>query len=68
MPGLSKDERAPAFPIDPAKVSPVSTRRRSDKRQIGDQPHIGDALRSVYDQTMNEVVPAEMLDLLGRLD
>lgn len=28
---------------------------------------VGKALRSVYDHTLNEDIPPEMLDLLGRL-
>ena len=31
------------------------------------QPGVGDALRSVYQQTVNEDIPPEMLDLLGKL-
>ncbi len=29
---------------------------------------VGDALRKVYDRTLNESIPPAMLDLLGRLD
>lgn len=29
---------------------------------------VGDALRSVYDRAVNEDIPPEMLDLLGKLD
>jgi hypothetical protein len=32
------------------------------------QGNVGDALRSIYQQTIEENVPDEMLDLLGRLD
>jgi len=28
---------------------------------------VGNALRTVYDQTVNEAIPGEMLDLLGKL-
>jgi hypothetical protein len=39
--------------------------RRSRKRSpSGD---VGDALRSAYDDTLNEAIPPEMLDLLGKL-
>lgn len=34
-------------------------------RQKGDD--IGKALRSAYDRTVNEEVPPELLDLLGKL-
>lgn len=30
-------------------------------------PEVGNALRSAYDQAVNEEIPAEMLDLLGKL-
>ncbi|QPQ56275.1 hypothetical protein IC614_06555 [Allosphingosinicella flava] len=30
-------------------------------------PEVGHALRSVYQQTINEDIPPEMLDLLGKL-
>lgn len=38
---------------------------RAAPRQV-DSP-LGDALRSVYDETVSEDIPAEMLDLLGKL-
>lgn len=30
-------------------------------------PEVGTALRSAYEQTVNEDIPSEMLDLLGKL-
>jgi len=42
-------------------------RRRSDRQLLDAEPQIGRALRSVYDQTVGEAIPAEMLDLLGKL-
>jgi hypothetical protein len=30
--------------------------------------NVGDALRSVYDRTLNEDIPPDLLDLLGKLD
>ena len=30
-------------------------------------PEVGTALRSAYEQAVNEDIPAEMLDLLGKL-
>jgi hypothetical protein len=30
-------------------------------------PEVGKALRSAYEQAVNEDIPAEMLDLLGKL-
>lgn len=35
------------------------------KGQTGD---VGDALRTVYQRTVAEDIPPEMLDLLGKLD
>ena len=42
------------------------TKSRSKKKR-SDAPELGDALRSVYDTTLREDIPAEMLDLLGKL-
>lgn len=33
----------------------------------GDEKDMGNALRSVYDETVNEEIPPEMLDLLSKL-
>jgi hypothetical protein len=46
---------------DPLK--PSETRKR--KRQPA--PEVGQALRSAYQRTLDETVPPEMLDLLGKL-
>lgn len=43
-------------------------RRRSDNSSSKNEPQIGRALRSVYDQTVGEAIPSEMLDLLSKLD
>ncbi len=45
----------------------AAKRRRSDTANADAQPHIGKALKSVYDRTVDEAIPSEMLDLLGRL-
>lgn len=34
----------------------------------GKDRDMGSALRSAYEKTVNEAIPAEMLDLLGKLD
>ncbi|MEA1014944.1 NepR family anti-sigma factor [Sphingomonas sp. LY54] len=39
---------------------------RSSKRANGN-PEVGSALRSVYQRTIDEDIPPEMLDLLGKL-
>ncbi|HEY6916155.1 MAG TPA: NepR family anti-sigma factor [Allosphingosinicella sp.] len=36
------------------------------KKKTG-TPEVGNALRSVYQQTVDEDIPPEMLDLLGKL-
>lgn len=41
--------------------------RPSSKSRKEDAPELGNALRSVYDSTLNESIPPEMLDLLGKL-
>lgn len=37
------------------------------KKKRGDVPAVGNALRSVYEETIREDIPPEMLDLLGKL-
>lgn len=54
------------------KPEPDDTRRNSsDEPARGKKrppvPEVGSALRSAYDQTVNEDIPQEMLDLLGKL-
>lgn len=46
-----------------------SERRPPEKgsRARGENRNVGAALRSVYQETVNEDVPSEMLDLLGKL-
>lgn len=40
----------------------------AQKPRRGNDPHIGQALRSVWDETLGEQVPSDMLDLLGKLN
>lgn len=47
------------------EIPPAAERRGRRKRPSDD---VGDALRSAYQRTVNEDIPAEMLDLLGKLD
>jgi hypothetical protein len=49
-----------------AKPDKPSTTRANmrDKNRHG---HVGSSLRSVYEQTVNEEIPSEFLDLLGKL-
>ncbi|TVV72639.1 NepR family anti-sigma factor [Sphingomonas solaris] len=41
--------------------------RKSAIREDVAGGNVGNALRTVYDQTVNEDIPGEMLDLLGKL-
>ena len=46
-------------------------RDKKPKTRAADKPAdppMGPALRSVYQQTVEEAIPAEMLDLLSKLD
>nr|WP_301286963.1 NepR family anti-sigma factor [Sphingobium sp. OAS761] len=44
--------------------SPSRGKRGTDKEEA----HVSDALKSVYQRTVEESIPAEMLDLLSKLD
>ena len=44
--------------------SPDSSRARKKRRPSGD---VGNALRSAYQRMIDEDIPPEMLDLLGKL-
>lgn len=39
----------------------------SEKKRRTPAPEVGEALKSVYQRTVNEDIPPEMLDLLGKL-
>jgi hypothetical protein len=41
---------------------------KSGRAAVAKEADLGNALRSVYQQTVAEQVPSEMLDLLGKLD
>ena len=56
---IGKDRR-------PTADGTVKPRRRSGKTDAGDA-QVGKVLRSVYQQTVDEAVPPEMLDLLNKL-
>jgi hypothetical protein len=60
----------------PGAQSLVSTSGEKSKRSQGKKPRgarskrdsdVGDALRSIYQKTVHEDVPPEMLDLLDKL-
>lgn len=46
---------------------PSSGKAAADKTPPLDDTEVGSVLRSVYQQTINEDIPAEMLDLLKKL-
>ena len=48
-----------------ARTSHIASERRGSRRAPSGE--IGSALRSVYDGALNEDIPPEMLDLLGKL-
>lgn len=67
---MNNDERVDEMSAaDPVNRVSMSKRRKSDQpgKAAGNEPQIGRALRSVYDQTVGEAIPAEMLELLGKL-
>jgi hypothetical protein len=41
--------------------------KSKDKSPAGKNPAVGEALRSIYQRTIDESVPQEMIDLLGKL-
>lgn len=61
--GVERQSEAP-----PTDVRQEVKRRRADRNSTKNEPQIGRALRSVYDQTVGEAIPSEMLDLLSKLD
>lgn len=50
---------------DGAEAQPGSDRKPRKKK--GQTAEVGDALRTVYQTTIDESIPPEMLDLLGKL-
>ena len=52
------------------KPDDESTSGEPDKprKQRGQTAEVGDALRNIYKDTIQEGIPPEMLDLLGKLD
>lgn len=60
--GLRRRKSSPS----PDTQDAASSRSRKKKAK-GDSGEIGNALRSIYDRTVEESIPSEMLDLLGKL-
>ena len=42
--------------------------RVTRRKKRSDSPELGSALRSAYQQTVNEQIPDDLLDLLGKLN
>ena len=58
-------ERRPRSDSSGETDSPPAKGTRKKKRNDG--PEVGSALRSVYQQTVDEQIPPDLLDLLGKL-
>ena len=59
-----EDKRVASRPDKSARVAKAGSKKASRSVRDGS---VGNALRSVYQQTVNEDVPPEFLDLLGKL-
>ena len=64
LPAAKRGKRTTRTESD-ARTAHLAPERRSRKRTPTGE--IGSALRSVYDGALNEDIPPEMLDLLGKL-
>lgn len=50
------------------RTTPKKTLPKRPAKPRDDDQAMGDALRTVYEETINEQIPPEMLDLLGKLE
>lgn len=64
--GRGTDELAPEGKKQAAAPAGTTPQSRPDTA-LGDAS-VGQALRSAYQRTVNEDVPTDLLDLLGKLD
>lgn len=62
---LSEDKKRPAR--EPSRLRGTSVRHADTPAKVPPRD-LGGALRSVYEITIGEDIPSEMLDLLGKLD
>lgn len=62
--GAKDQQKAVPRPDKSARSAKLTGRKTSTATTDGS---VGNALRSVYQQTVNEDVPREFLDLLGKL-
>jgi len=61
----SRDQKSASDAATPLKTKAQAGERRVRRRAPGGE--VGNALRTVYDDTLKESIPPEMLDLLGKL-
>lgn len=63
----SRDQKSASDPATPSqtRAKVKAGERRTRRRAPGGE--VGNALRTVYDDTLKESIPPEMLDLLGKL-
>lgn len=50
-----------------AETDSISTHKPNSRKRRPDTPEVGSALRSVYQRTIEEDIPPDLLDLLGKL-
>lgn len=60
-----RDDERRRKQVHPESEASTSTRPRGKKKP--ESPELGKALRTVYQRTVEEDIPPEMLDLLGKL-
>jgi hypothetical protein len=53
--------------LDSSGETDINPARSPRRKKRGEGPEIGGALRSVYQQTVDEQIPPDLLDLLGKL-
>lgn len=62
-----KDGGRRAVPERDAETEDISISKPKPKKRRADSPEVGQALRSIYQRTVNEDIPPDLLDLLGKL-
>ena len=62
-----EDDRERRRKADQPVNGDASARPGKRRRKRSEPGEIGQALRSIYDSTVGEPIPREMLDLLGKL-
>jgi hypothetical protein len=67
---VSTDKKTGEKSVEPlvsAASRPKPGNPRAQTSRTGDERDVGTALRAAYQQAVDEKVPSEMLDLLGKL-